>query len=177
VSESAPAERDRPWAVEAVHAAHYLLPAILLALVNARSAILALVVIGGSVAVGLVVRRQRRLPRRVGVGMGVIGAGLVVVSVTAVPSALAALLCGASALLALAWMTSDPKDPRPISGRIRLLWLPSLSFFVAFVSSIALPAGQQTVGLAAGLLALVFLLLALLYRQTGPLGDERAETS
>jgi hypothetical protein len=177
VSQGAPVERDRPWAVGAVHAALYLLPAILLALVNARSAVLALVVIGGTVAAGLVVRHQRRLPRRVGVGMGVIGTGLVVVSVTAVPSALAALLCGASALLALAWMTSDPEDPRPITGRIRILWLPSLSFFVAFVSSIALPAGQQTVGLAAGLLALVFLLLAVLYRQSGPLGEERAETS
>ncbi|MGC2035080.1 MAG: hypothetical protein WA761_06525 [Thermoplasmata archaeon] len=177
MSESAPAERDRPWAGEAVHAALYLLPAILLALVNARSAILALVGIGATVAVGLVVRRQRRLPRRVGVGMGVIGAGSVVVSVTAVPSALAALLCGASALLAVAWMTSDPWEPRPITGRIRILWLPSLSFFVAFVSSIALPAGQQTVGLAAGLLALVFLMLAFLYRQSASLGEERAETS
>lgn len=177
MSESAPAERDRPWAGEAVHAALYLLPAILLAVVNARSAILALVGIGATVAVGLVVRRQRRLPRRVGVGMGVIGAGLVVVSVTAVPSALAALLCGASALLAVAWMTSDPWEPRPITGRIRILWLPSLSFFVAFVSSIALPAGQQTVGLAAGLLALVFLMLAFLYRQSASLGEERAETS
>jgi hypothetical protein len=96
-----------------------------------------------------------------------VGADLLYVTANAHSSLVAGVLVGGAALGALLWLGYDTEGVGSLRDRAEALWLPFLSFSVALVISVALPAPDQLLGVAAGLLGAVFLTMAYLYRRPG----------
>ncbi|MGI0131590.1 MAG: hypothetical protein ACREDK_00600 [Thermoplasmata archaeon] len=73
------------------------------------------------------------------------------------------LMAGVAGLILLLVVGESAVDPRPLSGLLPTVGLPSLAVALALGSTIALPAGSAQVAIAAALVVGVLLLLAYLF--------------
>jgi hypothetical protein len=128
--------------------------------VTVHPGLVALAVVWAGVAVGIGLRltSHRRLRPWAPVAvLAALAAGAVSSPLGVVPE----LAAGGSALAFLVWLADDPS--RPAGGVLRgraMVLLPAFALGVAWASSLLLPSGSASLGVAAGLLVFVIATLA-----------------
>ena len=145
--------------------------------VTVHPGLLALAVVWAGVALGIGLRLTpdpRLRPWAPVAVLTALATGAVASPLGVVPE----LVAGGSALAFLVWLADDPTRPAGglVRGRVMVL-LPAFAVGVAWASSLLLPSGSTSLGVAAGLLVFVVATLAFLVGRPGLLEADAAASS